>query len=202
MPYLKNQSRVGLLVALACSFFACSYDAGYFNQRMKELDELAASAAPGMRAKIEQKKAVLLADFGKRPAEDQVAMDRLCRRARMAVKETRQLLEVVPSAGKLSNAEELAAYQKKFIGVWEGGNARLVISAAGKVEYSPKKGSASQVSGGITDFQKGQFKVGFMGISDTTFKIDRAPSQSGGEWKVKINGVVYSRVSAKSPKPR
>ena len=193
MYRLKNLFRISLIVAITCGSNACSYDEGYFNQRIKELDELAAKAAPGMRKKIEKKKTELLADFKKHPKGDQGAMDRLCRRARMTVNEAEQILSVVASAGKKANAKELAAYQKKFVGVWKGRGMNLIIDSSGVVKYDRKKSSISKISAGITDFQKDHFTVGFMGIT-TTFKINKAPYEDGGVWKMKIDGVELTRV--------
>ena len=194
MLHLKNLLWIGLVVVLMCGSNACSYDEGYFNQRIKELDQLASTAAPGMREKIEKKKTELLADFRKRPAADQGAMDRLCRRARMTVKETKQILAVVPSAGKKANAGALKAYRERFVGLWMGAGTSLIIDASGRVKYSRKKGASGQVVGRITDFQRDHFKVGFMGISATTFKINRAPFKEGGAWKMTIDGVELIRV--------
>lgn len=197
----KNLVFVGLLIAIACGSNACSYDEGYFKHRIKELDELTARASPGMRIKIEKKKAELLADFQKRPRGNQDAMDRLCRRARMTVKEAKQIMSVVGSANKQTNAAELAAYRKKFVGVWKGVGTSLNIDTSGKVKYDHKKGATSKkVTAGIIDFQMDHFTVGFMGIT-TTLKINRGPREDGGVWKMKIDGVELIRIGEAPTQP-
>lgn len=194
MHRLKSLLRIGLFAAITCGSSACSYDEGYFNLRIKELDELAAKASTGTRKKIEKKKAELLADFKKRPEGDQGAMDRLCRRARMTVKEAEAILSVVASARTKGDTKELAAYQKKFVGAWKGGGMSLIIDSRGRVNYEYKKGAINKkITASISDFQKDSFTLDFIGIT-TTFEINKAPYAVGRARKMKIDGVELTRV--------
>jgi len=71
---------------------------------------------------------------------------------------------------------------------------KLRISPAGMVNYERKTGAGNRtINAFLSEFQRHQFKVGFMGIN-TTFRIDRAPYQEAGKWKMKIDGVELTRV--------
>ena len=185
-----------LLVGVAV-LGGCSYDEGYFQRRIKALDELAAKATDTTRKRIEEKKAELLKDFKALPKEDgrQKALDNLCRRARMVVEEAEKIVAGQVVEGKPEDKKKLAEYQKKFVGHWQGENMTLNIAENGKVDYERKKpgGMSSKINAFILEFHLDRFKVGFMGMG-TNFRIDKAPYEEGGKWKMKIDGVELTRL--------
>jgi hypothetical protein len=188
---------LGLLCAgLVLLGAACSYDEGYFNRKIKELDELAAKGSPEAREKIQSRKEALLEAFRKLPEGEgrKKQLDQLGRRARAAIGEAEQVLAADVQKKKTADKAKLKEYQKRFVGRWEGGGMKLRISPGGMVNYERRAGAGNRkINAFIAEFDWKQFKVGFMGIN-TTFRIDKPPYQEGGKWKMKIDGVELTRV--------
>lgn len=193
---------LGLMLALGCS--SCTLGESYLKRRLEELEKLEGKAKPPTRAKIAKKRTELAAAFSRLPTKGKgrkEALTRLSERARLAVKESKELLSAESVAEEQLDQKELKKYQQKFVGRWQGEGMFLAISADGKLNYRRRKGVSSRsLSGKIQKFKKDSFKAGVLGLG-TTFKIDRAPYQEDGVWKVKIDGVVLTRV-VKQAKPR
>jgi hypothetical protein len=194
----------GVLLSLAVLAGGCKFDEGYFNRRIEELDQIAAKAGPETRKKIEQKKTELRQAFDRLPAEGRsAALHELGKRAKAAVGEAEKLLAGEAEAAKRVEAAKLQEYRKLFVGTWKGKGMHLAISPAGSVHYERGQGGAMsrKVTAPITEFQRGHFKVGFMGIT-TTFRIDQPPREVDGVWKMKVDGVELTRVEESAGKPK
>jgi len=83
--------------------------------------------------------------------------------------------------------------RKAYVGEWRSETMSLLISQDGRVMYERKNGNAStSVDGPLKEFKGDDFIVG-VGPLTTTFVVSVAPHQSGGTWKMTVDGVELTR---------
>ncbi len=188
------------LASLVCILAGCSVDDGYIKRRIEELEGLEEKAEGEAESKIKAMRKKLKKEFKALPKGDErkEALSKLARKARKQLKQARALLKAKEQEEDEEEDEELEEYKKTFFGKWEGGGMKLYISSGGKVTYSRKKGSGTRsVTAPIKSFSKKKFKVGLLGLN-TTFKINKAPHEEDGEWKMTIDGVELTRLAGGS----
>ncbi|MBA2339160.1 MAG: hypothetical protein H0V88_02105 [Pyrinomonadaceae bacterium] len=86
----------------------------------------------------------------------------------------------------------LPADKQNYIGNWQGETVRLSISPNGDVDYKQSivEGSNTRnrsVTGPIKSFDGDSFNVGVLN-TNTTFKVERAPQQTGDGWVMVLDG--------------
>jgi hypothetical protein len=84
-----------------------------------------------------------------------------------------------------------------YAGDWRAKEMRLVITPAGYCEYSRRRdgGNSTQINAPIQRFEGDNFVVG-IGLFTTTFVVSRPPHLDAGQWKMTVDGVELTRVSA------
>ena len=94
----------------------------------------------------------------------------------------------------------------EYVGQWKNETSSLKIDKSGQVKYVEhleaeekiesqkiKTSAVSDIKAPITQFNQHQFKIG-QGALSKQFKIDRAPFQQNGKWRVIINGQLYTKI--------
>ncbi len=101
-------------------------------------------------------------------------------------------LVLVASACK---GQPLPADKAEFAGHWRGGGIDLVIQPEGHVSYEKSEGKGHvEVSGPLRGWVGNDFVVGVM-VVKTTFKVNTAPHQVDGVWRMTMDGVELTRVA-------
>lgn len=80
-----------------------------------------------------------------------------------------------------------------YVGVWEGPDVFLEITADGRVSYERRRGSGNvSIQAPIRRFEGDDFVVGF-GPFSTTFKVSAPPRLDGNRWTMVVDGVPLRR---------
>ena len=84
-----------------------------------------------------------------------------------------------------------------YAGDWRANQMRLVITPAGYCEYSRRRddGNSTTINAPIQRFEGDNFVVG-IGLFTTTFVVAKPPHLDGGQWKMTVDGVELTRISA------
>jgi hypothetical protein len=84
-----------------------------------------------------------------------------------------------------------------YAGDWRSKEMRLVITPGGYCEYSRRKegGNSTEINAPIQRFEGDNFVVG-IGLFTTTFMVSKPPHLEGGQWKMTVDGVELTRVTA------
>ena len=93
-------------------------------------------------------------------------------------------------------AKPLPPDKANYTGEWKGGPISLLITADGRVKYARKEGGMSKsIDAPIKEFKGDNFVVG-VGFMSTEFVVTAPPHDAGGAWKMTVDGVELTRVSA------
>ena len=94
-------------------------------------------------------------------------------------------------------SEPIPQARLSYAGDWRANQMRLVITPAGYCEYSRRRdgGNSTTINAPIQRFEGDNFVVG-IGLFSTTFIVSRPPHLDGGQWKMTVDGVELTRVSA------
>ena len=80
------------------------------------------------------------------------------------------------------------------MGVWQGQDLHLEITATGHVAYERRKaGGNVSIQAPLQGFEGDDFVVGF-GPFSTTFKVSVPPHRDGVRWRMVVDGVPVERV--------
>ena len=84
-----------------------------------------------------------------------------------------------------------------YAGDWRGKEMRLVITPEGYCEYNRRHegGNSTKINAPIQRFEGDNFVVG-IGLFTTTFIVSKPPRLDGGQWKMTVDGVELTRMSA------
>lgn len=84
---------------------------------------------------------------------------------------------------------------KTYIGVWRGDGLTMNIGSHGHVIVEKKgKWGQSTTKAKIQKFRhKKHIKIGALNFVTNTYKIDKAPRKSGGEWLMTIDGIELTK---------
>ena len=94
----------------------------------------------------------------------------------------------------LQQSGQYAERLRSLVGTWRGGGISLVIDAGGAVQDKKESGAGSKsLTAKITQIDGSSFETGALGIT-TTFKIDKWPTQSEGQWRMSVDGVEVLRM--------
>ncbi|SFN70403.1 hypothetical protein [Dokdonella immobilis] len=107
-----------------------------------------------------------------------------------SLKMTLVLLVVVmlASCGVAVPAEKAA-----YVGEWKADGMSLLITRDGSIVYHRmRKGARTSIDAPLKSFHGDDFDVG-IGPMTTTFKVNVPPHESGGEWKMTVDGVELTR---------
>jgi hypothetical protein len=93
--------------------------------------------------------------------------------------------------------EPLPQDKHEYAGEWRGAQMRLLITPDGRCEYERLRqgGASTSISAPIQRFEGDNFVVG-VGPMSTTFVVTRPPHVSEGRWKMVVDGVELTRLSA------
>ena len=197
-----------LILTLTLSFSACSgspleqTETG-FQERMANLDELAAKSDGDLRKEIEAQKESYLSEYQKLPPkmkseERAEALGKLNQSSYQYIASAKTRVEAVLKTRSAEKAqqdgEEMAAFRAQFVGTWKAVGMDLTMTKDGSLDYKRlKDGVERKVTAPIKAFRKNEFEAGMLGIN-TTFRIDKPPYQENGVWKMVIDGVELTRV--------
>ena len=93
-------------------------------------------------------------------------------------------------------AKPLPPERRDYVGEWRGGPIALVILAEGRVVYQRKEGGMSKkVDAPLKEFKGDNFVVG-IGFMSTEFAVSAPPHEDGGVWKMTVDGVELTRITA------
>ncbi len=81
-----------------------------------------------------------------------------------------------------------------YVGAWSSPKMRLSIARDGNINYERHRGSTRTAieDGPLQEFHGNDFSVGFWFIS-TTFVVSQPPYQTGGKWKMVVDGVELTK---------
>lgn len=79
--------------------------------------------------------------------------------------------------------------KQDFIGTWKDDEVHLTISPTGQLEYKDPKLSLDAPIKEFTD----EHIIAGVWFLEKTFRIDNAPYQKNGVWKMKINGIELTK---------
>lgn len=83
---------------------------------------------------------------------------------------------------------------RAYVGLWEGSGMRLEIEPDGNASYERKTdGRSTSITGPAHDFTTGGFKIG-IGPLSARFKVQQAPVEVQGQWRMTVDGVPLERV--------
>ncbi|WP_111858955.1 hypothetical protein [Acinetobacter sp. CFCC 10889] len=104
-----------------------------------------------------------------------------------------------------SKNSPLLENNKDYIGEWKNESSTLNIAQDGKVKFAEhikserknassdmKSSTISNINAPLTEFNTQYFQIG-QGDLSKQFKINKAPFQQDGQWRVVLNGEVYMR---------
>ena len=94
-------------------------------------------------------------------------------------------------------ASALASTKKDYAGDWEGGGVTLHVGDD-DVNYEKKTGSTTTKYEGKLDHFDGDDIVIKILIADATLKVQSPPAETGGEWKMTVEGTEVTRKGAGS----
>lgn len=90
-------------------------------------------------------------------------------------------------------SEPLPVDRLDYVGLWEGRDMRLEITAAGFVDYRRRReGGNVSIQAPIRRFDGDDFVVGF-GPFSTTFKVAAPPRLDGSRWTMVVDGVPLTK---------
>ncbi len=207
----RASMRATLVAALACFGTiagGCCFGSGLDQQeeryrwKVQDLDDFAKRADPETKKVVEEKKAAIVAEYEAAPAsgeERRAALEKLNDGWRPVIASLKEKIEKEEEARKAKAEQEAAGRTARMIeaiaGTWSGGGMDLVISQDGKVDYKLEKpGTSKSLQGAsIKKIDDKEFETSVLGIS-STFRIDEAPHQVEGKWKMKIDGIELTRI--------
>ena len=92
----------------------------------------------------------------------------------------------------------LPADRLAYAGDWRGGGVSLRIEPGGRVIYARKDGSMSKsLDAPLKEFKGNNFVVG-LAFMKTEFVVAAPPHEEGGAWKMTVDGVELTRITAAS----
>jgi hypothetical protein len=94
-------------------------------------------------------------------------------------------------------SEPVPAAKVAYAGEWRAPQMRLLITPDGRCEYNRRHegGNSTSINAPIQRFEGDNFVVG-VGPFSTTFVVSRPPHLDDGQWKMTVDGVELTRVSA------
>jgi hypothetical protein len=89
---------------------------------------------------------------------------------------------------------EVPAAKSAYVGQWNADGMSLLITQDGSVSYKRmQKGASTSIDAPLKAFHGDDFDVG-IGPMTTTFTVSSPPHETGGVWKMTVDGVELSRV--------
>lgn len=109
----------------------------------------------------------------------------------------RAILTLILLASTLTGCEKpVPASKASYVGLWEAKNMYVDISVGGRLDYQRKDGSyTSKISAPIGEFHGNDFTAGIP-FFETTFVVSTPPHQTPAGWKMVVDGIELTRVSA------
>jgi len=79
--------------------------------------------------------------------------------------------------------------KQDFIGTWKADEVHLIISPTGQLDYKDPKLSLDAPIKEFTD----EHIIAGVWFLEKTFNIDKAPYKENGSWKMKVNGIEFTK---------
>lgn len=180
-----------LLAVAACS--PIEQQEGSYAHRLSRVQDLAGSAEGRSKDELLARKADIERRYASLPSDKKARSEALGKLNQELNATIDTFGPRIESESKSKGQSQQAERLKSLTGTWRGGGVSLEIDAGGGIRYTKQSGAGSKsLTAKITKIDGSSFEAGALGVT-TTFKVDSWPKESGGQWRMSVDGVEVIR---------